>query len=72
VCKAAGIPIAGGHSIDSVEPIYGLVAIGIVHPASSREQRRAGGRCADLGKGWGRRPGGGIEEGMLSAEGMRR
>ncbi|MCB1132001.1 MAG: selenide, water dikinase SelD, partial [Verrucomicrobiae bacterium] len=28
VCRAAGIPIAGGHSIDSVEPIYGLVAIG--------------------------------------------
>jgi len=32
VCEAAGIPLAGGHSIDSVEPIYGLVAIGIVHP----------------------------------------
>ena len=32
VCQAAGIPIAGGHSIDSVEPIYGLVALGIVHP----------------------------------------
>lgn len=32
VCAAAGIPIAGGHSIDSVEPIYGLVALGLVHP----------------------------------------
>jgi selenide,water dikinase len=32
VCAAAGIPVAGGHSIDSVEPIYGLVAIGLVHP----------------------------------------
>ena len=32
VCAEAGIPIAGGHSIDSLEPIYGLVAIGIVHP----------------------------------------
>jgi selenide,water dikinase len=32
VCKAAGIPIAGGHTIDSVEPIYGLVAMGLVHP----------------------------------------
>lgn len=32
VCAAAGVPIAGGHSIDSVEPIYGLVALGIVHP----------------------------------------
>jgi len=27
VCADAGIPIAGGHSIDSMEPIYGLVAI---------------------------------------------
>ncbi len=33
VCRAAGIPIAGGHTIDSVEPIYGLVAIGLVNPA---------------------------------------
>lgn len=32
-CRAAGIPIAGGHTIDSVEPIYGLVAIGLVDPA---------------------------------------
>jgi len=32
VCAHAGIPVAGGHSIDSVEPIYGLVAIGLVHP----------------------------------------
>ena len=32
VCRAAGIPIAGGHTIDSVEAIYGLVAIGLVHP----------------------------------------
>src|SRR5712675_436259 len=32
VCAAAGIPIAGGHSIDSVEPIYGLVALGLTHP----------------------------------------
>jgi selenide,water dikinase len=32
VCATAGIPIAGGHSIDSAEPIYGLVALGLVHP----------------------------------------
>ena len=32
VCRAAGIPVAGGHSIDSVEAIYGLVALGLVHP----------------------------------------
>ena len=32
VCREAGIPLAGGHSIDTVEPIYGLVALGVVHP----------------------------------------
>lgn len=32
VCAAAGIPVAGGHSIDSVEPIYGLVGLGLVEP----------------------------------------
>lgn len=32
ICAEAGIPVAGGHSIDSVEPIYGLAAIGVVHP----------------------------------------
>jgi selenide,water dikinase len=32
VCAEAGVPIAGGHSIDSVEPIYGLVALGLVRP----------------------------------------
>lgn len=32
VCASAGVPIAGGHSIDSKEPIYGLVALGLVHP----------------------------------------
>jgi selenide,water dikinase len=32
VCARAGIPIAGGHTIDSVEPIYGLVVIGLVDP----------------------------------------
>ncbi len=32
VCAEAGIPVAGGHSIDSVEPIYGLIALGLVHP----------------------------------------
>jgi selenide,water dikinase len=46
VCKAAGIPIAGGHTIDSVEPIYGLVAIGLVHP--SRVKRNADARAGDV------------------------
>jgi selenide, water dikinase len=32
VCATAGIPVAGGHSIDSPEPIYGLVALGLVDP----------------------------------------
>src|SRR6476646_9664914 len=29
VCAEAGIPVAGGHTIDSVEPIYGLVGMGL-------------------------------------------
>ena len=41
VCAAAGIPIAGGHSIDSVEPIYGLVALGLVHPDKVLANRTA-------------------------------
>ena len=51
VCSRAGIPVAGGHTIDSVEPIYGLVAIGIVDPA--RIKRNVGARPGDaliLGK----------------------
>ena len=46
VCRAAGIPIAGGHTIDSVEPIYGLVALGLVHP--ERVQRNAGAQAGDV------------------------
>ncbi len=41
VCAAAGIPVAGGHSIDSVEPIYGLVALGLVHPDAVLTNRGA-------------------------------
>ena len=41
ICAAAGIPIAGGHSIDSVEPIYGLAAIGLVHPKNVRRNSEA-------------------------------
>ena len=51
ICKAAGIPIAGGHTIDSVEPIYGLVAIGIIDPKNLK--RNAGAKPGDkliLGK----------------------
>ncbi len=54
VCRAAGIPIAGGHTIDSVEAIYGLVAMGLVHPKKVR--RNSDARVGDrliLGKGLG-------------------
>jgi selenide,water dikinase len=46
VCAEAGIPVAGGHSIDSVEPIYGLAAMGLVHP--KRVKRNADARAGDV------------------------
>ena len=46
VCSEAGIPIAGGHTIDSVEPIYGLVVMGLVHP--SKVKRNADARAGDV------------------------
>ena len=46
ICAAAGIPIAGGHTIDTVEPIYGLVAIGVVDP--QRIRRNADARDGDV------------------------
>ena len=46
VCRDAGIVVAGGHTIDSVEPIYGLVALGLVHP--SRVKKNSGARVGDL------------------------
>ena len=46
VCAEAGIPLAGGHSIDSVEPIYGLAAMGLVHPR--RVKRNADAREGDV------------------------
>jgi selenide,water dikinase len=51
ICREAGIPIAGGHTIDSVEPIYGLVVMGLIHP--SKIKRNADARAGDkliLGK----------------------
>lgn len=51
ICNEAGIPIAGGHTIDSVEPIYGLVVMGLIHP--SRIKRNADAQAGDkliLGK----------------------
>jgi selenide,water dikinase len=41
VCAQAGIPIAGGHSIDTLEPIYGLVALGLVHPQKVKRNSTA-------------------------------
>jgi selenide, water dikinase len=46
ICTEAGIPVAGGHSIDSPEPIYGLVAIGLVNP--NRVLRNSGARPGDV------------------------
>jgi selenide,water dikinase len=46
VCAAAGIPIAGGHSIDTLEPIYGLVALGLVHP--QKVKRNSSAKAGDV------------------------
>ncbi|WP_334154541.1 selenide, water dikinase SelD [Tepidimonas sp.] len=45
-CRSAGVVLAGGHSIDTVEPIYGLAAIGTVHP--DHIQTNAGAQPGDL------------------------
>jgi selenide,water dikinase len=51
VCAQAGIPIAGGHSIDVLEPIYGLVALGLVHPKKVKKNSSAkAGDALILGK----------------------
>lgn len=73
VCEAAGIPIAGGHSIDSVEPIYGLVALGVIHP--QRVKRNSTARAGDaivLGKALGVGIlSAALKKGALSEEGYR-
>ena len=46
VCASVGIPIAGGHSIDTLEPIYGLVALGLVHP--DRVKRNSSAKDKDV------------------------
>ncbi len=74
VCRAAGIPIAGGHTIDSVEPIYGLVALGLVHP--DRVKRNADAQPGDvlvLGKPLGVGVlSAALKKGELDAEGYER
>jgi selenide,water dikinase len=46
ICAEAGIPIAGGHTIDSVEPIYGLVVMGLAHP--DKVKRNSAARAGDV------------------------
>jgi selenide,water dikinase len=74
VCAAAGIPIAGGHSIDTLEPIYGLVALGLVHP--KRVKKNSAGRAGDvliLGKPLGIGIlSAALKKGKLSDDGYRR
>jgi len=71
VCAAAGIPIAGGHSIDALEPIYGLVALGLVHPDKvKRNDRARAGDALILGKPLGVGIlSAALKKGTLSAEG---
>ena len=73
VCVDAGIPLAGGHTIDSPEPIYGLVALGLVHP--DKIKRNSGAKAGDvliLGKPLGIGIlGSAMKKGVLDAEGYR-
>jgi selenide,water dikinase len=73
VCADAGIPLAGGHTIDSPEPIYGLVALGLVHP--DKIKRNSGAKAGDvliLGKPLGIGIlGSAMKKGVLDAEGYR-
>jgi selenide,water dikinase len=73
VCREAGIPIAGGHSIDSPEPIYGLVALGVMHPQKvKRNDRAQAGDVLILGKGLGVGVmSAALKKGALTEEGYR-
>jgi len=71
ICSRAAIPIAGGHSIDTLEPIYGLVGVGLVHP--QRIKRNSSAQAGDalilskpLGIGI---LSAALKKGILSAEG---
>lgn len=46
VCKDAGIPLAGGHSIENPQPIFGLAVIGRMH--THMVKTNAGARAGDL------------------------
>ncbi|MGV3656505.1 MAG: selenide, water dikinase SelD [Chitinophagaceae bacterium] len=41
VCEKAGIPLAGGHTIDSQDPIFGLAVTGTVHPKHLKKNNTA-------------------------------
>jgi len=41
ICSSAGIPVAGGHSIDCPEPVYGLAVIGLGRPEHIRRNADA-------------------------------
>ena len=73
VCARAGIPVAGGHSIDVLEPIYGLVALGLVDPRKLK--RNSGARASDvlvLGKPLGVGVlSAALKKGVLSPDGLR-
>jgi len=73
VCAAAGIPIAGGHSIDAPEPIYGLVAVGVAHPQHiKRNDSAREGDVLILGKPLGIGVlSAALKKGELDAEGYR-
>jgi selenide,water dikinase len=73
VCLEAGIPVAGGHSIDAPEPIYGLVGVGVVHPDNlKRNDRAQAGDVLILGKPLGVGVlSAALKKGELSAEGYR-
>lgn len=73
VCAAAGIPMAGGHSIDAPEPIYGLVGVGVVHPDHvKRNDRAQAGDVLILGKPLGIGIlSAALKKGQLDAEGYR-
>jgi selenide, water dikinase len=73
VCASVGIPVAGGHSIDTLEPIYGLVALGLVHPDQvKRNDRARPGDVLVLGKPLGiGMLSAALKKGKLSADGYR-
>lgn len=73
ICSQAGIPIAGGHSIDSPEPIYGLVGLGLAHPDKIKRNDTAGaGDALVLGKALGVGiMSAALKKGKLSEDGYR-